>query len=225
MKSTNWIILLLAAALVGVSIRLAYALNDRNDENEKEEAISSATVSTDSNSQTNEKALECIMSRTSVREYSSEEISDSVINTILKAGMAAPTAMNKQPWAFVVVSDKELKKTFAEKMPFGKMAGEASRLIVVCGDMKKAIEGEGRLNWVLDCSAATENILLAANALGVGSVWCGVWPSAERALAIRSLLSMPEHLDPLCVVCLGYPKGKPVPKDKWNTANIFYNRF
>ena len=127
----------MALALVGVSVRLAYSVNDGNGEEKNESQDMDA--------------LECIMSRSSVREYSDKEIPDSVLTAILKAGMAAPTAMNKQPWTFIVVRTQEDKTAFSEFMPYGKMAKDASRLIVVCGDMNKAAEGDARLNWVLDC--------------------------------------------------------------------------
>lgn len=120
---------------------------------------------------TNEKTIvENIMTRTSIRNYTNQKVSADTIETLLRAGMAAPTAVNKQPWHFVVVIDQEKLEGLATANPNAGMAKKAPLAIVVCGDMKKTLEGGGRAFWIQDCSAATENILLAAHALGLGAV-------------------------------------------------------
>ena len=120
---------------------------------------------------TNEKTIvENIMTRTSIRNYTNQKVSADTIETLLRAGMAAPTAVNKQPWHFVVVIDQEKLEALATANPNAGMAKKAPLAIVVCGDMKKTLEGGGRAFWIQDCSAATENILLAAHALGLGAV-------------------------------------------------------
>lgn len=97
------------------------------------------------------------------------------------------------------------------------------KAIVVCGDMSKALEGDARSFWVQDCSAATENILLAAHALGLGAVWTGLYPNMERVNAVSEVLNLTDNIIPLCTVVIGYPAEQPQPKDKWNPDNVSYN--
>lgn len=165
-------------------------------------------------------AIENIMTRTSVRVYTNEAINDQQIETMLKAAMAAPTAVNKQPWAFVVIKSKETLKAISDSIPSMAMAKTAPLVIVVCGDMTKALDGEGHDYWVQDVSAATENLLLAANAQGLGAVWCGVYPVSSRVAFISDLLGLPDNIVPLAVVPVGHPASTPAPKDKWDPAKI-----
>ena len=166
-----------------------------------------------------------IMTRTSVRKYTQETVSKENIKTMLRAGMAAPTAVNKQPWHFVVVTDREQLNALAAANRGSGMAAKAPLAIVVCGDMEKVLPGTGRGFWIQDCSAATEKILLAAHALGLGAVWTGLYPNEERANAIREILKAPEHIVPLCTIVIGHPQEQPQPKDKWKPENVSYNKF
>ena len=168
-------------------------------------------------------ALENIATRTSVRSYLHKPVDAAQIEQLLRAGMAAPSAVNKQPWHFVVVTDRAQLKELAKANPYAGMAAQAPLAIVVCGDMKKALDGEARMFWVQDCSAATENILLAANAMGLGAVWTGTFPDQNRCKDVSAILKLPEHIIPLCTIVIGYPAGKNTPKDKWNPENISYN--
>lgn len=152
-----------------------------------------------------------IMTRTSVRQYTDHPISADTLETLLKAGMAAPTAVNKQPWAFVVTTGRDALDSLATLQPRLQTAAAA---ITVCGDMTRAIEGEGRDFWVQDCSAATENILLAAHALGLGAVWTGVYPIAERVDDVSRALALPDSVVPMCIIAVGYPLADQEPKDK-----------
>ena len=170
-------------------------------------------------------AIKNIMTRTSVREYTNEAVSKADIETMLRAGMAAPTAVNKQPWHFVVVTDREQLNALAAANRGTGMAAKAPLAIVVCGDMQKTLSGIGQGFWIQDCSAATENILLAANALGLGAVWTGLYPNEERAKAVRDVVKAPEHIVPLCVIVIGHPADTPTPKDKWKPENVSYNKF
>ena len=175
---------------------------------------------------TNEKTIvENIMTRTSIRNYTDQKVSADTIETLLRAGMAAPTAVNKQPWHFVVVIDQDKLEALATANPNAGMAKKAPLAIVVCGDMKKTLEGGGRAFWIQDCSAATENILLAAHALGLGAVWTGTYPNEERVAAVTDILKLPETIIPLCTIVIGYPAEHPQPKDKWNPENVSYNEF
>lgn len=166
--------------------------------------------------------LETIMTRTSVRAYTDQPVAAETVEQLLRAGMAAPTAVNKQPWAFVVLQDREQLDRLREVHPNARMLATAQVAIVVCGDMTKALEGTGRDFWIQDASAATENILLAAHALGLGAVWTGVYPNPERTAAISEVLGLPEEIIPLCVIPIGYPAENPEPKDKWKPENVHY---
>lgn len=168
----------------------------------------------------NEAALTNIMTRTSVRAYTDKPVDDETITRIIKAGMAAPTAVNKQPWAFCVVKDRKLLKALGDEMKNAKMVSSSAFAIVVCGDMNKTLNGVAKDFWVQDVSAATENILLAANAFGLGAVWTGLYPNTERAGKVSEILSLPSNLIPLNIIPVGYPAENPVPKDKWKPENV-----
>ena len=169
--------------------------------------------------------IETIMTRTSIRAFTDQPVEDEKIEAMLRAGMAAPTAVNKQPWAFVVVKSREQLNRLQEANPYSRMLATAQLAIVVCGDMTKAIEGPMQSFWIQDASAATENILLAAHALGLGAVWTGVYPHPERVTAISEVLGLPSYAVPLCVIPMGYPAESPAPKDKWKPENIHYEQW
>ena len=167
-------------------------------------------------------AINNIMTRTSIRQYTNEPVSKADIETMLRAGMAAPTAVNKQPWHFVAVTNKEKLAELAGRRGMLKQAGVA---IVVCGNLDKAMQGKAQEFWIQDCSAATENILLAANALGLGAVWTGCYPMEDRGAEVSKVLKLPETIVPLCVIAIGHPAEQPTPKDKWKPENVSYNEF
>ena len=178
-------------------------------------------------------ALDTIFSRKSVRTYTDQAVSEEQVETLLKAAMAAPTGMNVQPWRFVVVRDQAVKDALAG--PRGGMIAQAPVVIVVCGEttmMRKpwgqpdaeAVEVENG-NWALDCSAATENLLLAAEAIGLGAVWTAAYPYPDRMEPVREALALPANVTPLCVVPVGYPGGDDQPKDKWKPENIHYDKW
>ena len=168
-------------------------------------------------------AINNIMTRTSIRQYTDETVSKADIETMLRAGMAAPTAVNRQPWHFVAVTDKAKLAELAGRR--GGMIKQAGVAIVVCGNMDKAMQGPGQAFWVQDCSAATENILLAANAIGLGAVWTGCYPMDNRVAEVSKTLKLPETIVPLCVIAIGHPAEQPAPKDKWKPENVSYNEF
>ncbi|MGV8830052.1 MAG: nitroreductase family protein [Breznakibacter sp.] len=168
-------------------------------------------------------ALEVIHARKSVRSYTDRQVSRGQVDTLIRAGMAAPTARNVQPWFFVAVDDCALLDSLAEALPYAKMLSSASVAIVVCGDTIKAVEGKTLGYWQQDCSAATQNVLLAAEAIGLGAVWTGVYPNMERAFAVSRILKLPEHIKPLAVIPVGYPGGNEQPKDKWKPENMRWN--
>lgn len=146
--------------------------------------------------------IEAILTRRSIRAFTSEDIDDSELDTILKAGMAAPSAYNRQPWHFVVVRSREMLSRLQQQDPDAPMAGGAAAGIVVCGDTKlEEVEEFIHVN----CAAVTQNILLAANALGLGAVWCGIIPGEQRIKTYCDLLELPKHIQPISVVYVGYP--------------------
>lgn len=165
-----------------------------------------------------------IMTRTSVRRFTPRPISADTLETIVKAGMAAPTAVNKQPWEFVVVTERAVLDSIMAVHPYSNLQ-TATAAIIVCGNMEKTLDGEGRQYWVQDCSAASENILLAAHAFGLGAVWCGVYPMADRIGPLRSVLSLPDYITPLNVIAMGHCEGEHTPKDKWNPDAVHYQRW
>ena len=195
-------------------------------------AVALATMLTACNGQSEVKnesndngMLETIMTRTSIRQYTDQPVEKEKSEAMLRAGMAAPTAVNAQPWHFVVVSDKAKLSELAAANPRAGMLKSAPLAIVVCGDMTKAMEGKGRQFWIQDCSAATENILLAAHAQGLGAVWTALYPMEERIQPVSEALKLPDTLIPLCTVVIGYPAEQPEPKDKWKPENISYNEY
>jgi nitroreductase len=164
--------------------------------------------------------IQTIFSRRSIRKYSDEPVSESDIRTLLEAAMAAPSASNRKPWHFVVVGERGMLDRLGEAHPYGKMLFEAPLCIAVCGDTRIA-----ELYWVQDCAAATENLLLAATALGLGAVWLGVYPRANRVAAIRDVLELPEALVPLSLVSIGHPAEEKEPRTQYDQARVHRNRW
>ncbi|BAX81074.1 flavin reductase [Labilibaculum antarcticum] len=166
--------------------------------------------------------LEVIHNRKSVRHFTDQPVSKEQIETLLRAGMAAPTAVNRQPWAFYVVTERETLDTLSQQLPYAKMLSQVQAAIVVCGDMEKAGNLKDEGYWVQDCAAATENILLAAESIGLGAVWTASYPYDDRTKAVIKALNLPEKYIPLNVIPIGYPTGEDVPKDKWKAENVIW---
>jgi nitroreductase len=163
-----------------------------------------------------------IHNRKSVRHFTGQPVSKDQIEILLRAGMAAPTAVNRQPWAFYVVSQRETLDTLAEQLPYAKMLSQVETAIVVCGDMGKAGNLKEQGYWVQDCSAATENILLAAESLGLGAVWTAAYPYDDRTAVVTKALDLPENHVPLNVIPIGYSTGEDQPKNKWKPENVVW---
>jgi nitroreductase len=145
-------------------------------------------------------ALEALFTRRSVRQYTDEPISKEDVKTILEAGMNAPSANNRQPWQFIVVDDRAKLNSIMQVHPYSRMLAQAPMAIIVCADTN--LSGS---YWQQDCSAATENILLAARALNLGTVWLGVYPNKQRVTGIKKLFNIPKHIEPLNILALGHP--------------------
>ncbi|MFA8449778.1 MAG: nitroreductase family protein [Bacteroidales bacterium] len=168
--------------------------------------------------------LDIIHKRKSVRNFSNQKVSKEQLETIIKAGMAAPTAVNMQPWAFIAIDDRAMLDKLSEGLPYAKMLSTAQAAIVVCGDLNKAYEPRPEY-WIQDCSAATENILLATEALGLGAVWTAVYPEEDRMAFVKKELNLPDHIIALNVIPLGHPTGKDHPKDKWKPENLHWGKW
>ena len=165
-------------------------------------------------------ALTGILTRRSIRRYTEQTISDEEITAILRAGMHGPSAGNAQPWHFMVVRDRSHLNEIALKHPFAKMLFHTTVAIVVCADTAhEKYPG----NWVLDCSAASQNILLAAHALGIGSVWVGIYPEQDRMELLKTVLSLPENIQPLSLIPIGYPAETRHPEDRYHPERIHYD--
>lgn len=167
---------------------------------------------------------ENILTRASVRTYLDKPVDSAKIERLLRAGMAAPSAADKRPWHFVVVTDRELLDGLAKANPNAGFAKKAPLAIVVCGDMNKTLQGGGKDFWIQDVSAVSENILLAAHAMGLGAVWTGTYPAPDRCKAVAEVLGLPENIVPFNTIVIGYPASQVKPKDKWDERNVTYNK-
>lgn len=182
---------------------------------------------TPSSNDTNMKTIdpiESMMTRVSVRQFTGDSISQQQLDTLLHCAMAAPSAMNSQPWAFIVVNDPQLLATIGEALPYSRCNNHPACAIIPCGDMTKALKQSPDF-WINDVSAATQNILLAAHAMGLGAVWTGIHPNMSNVALVQELLDLPEHIIPLCIVPIGVPAESPEVKDKWNEQNVHYNQW
>ena len=198
-------------------------------------AVAAALYSCTSRPATDQSALDVIMTRTSIRSFTGESVSREQLETILKAGMAAPSAINIQPWRFVVLTEREKIDALFGEGRMGKTFGTAGAVIIVCGqttEMRKPFgqpdapeEEWENIFWYEDCSAATENILLAAHALGLGAVWTAGYPAMERIAPLSAALGLPEKVVPLCIIPIGVPAETPTPKDKWKPENIHWEKW
>lgn len=167
-------------------------------------------------------AMEAILSRRSIRKYTKEPIPEKVLKEILEAAMSAPSAGNEQPWHFIVIHDREILDEIPKIHPYSQSLKSASVAILVCGDLELE---QHKDFWIQDCSAATENILVAVCAKGLGAVWLGVYPRAERVSGIRKLLSIPDHVIPLAVIPIGYPAEEKPPAIRFNASRIHHNKW
>ena len=145
--------------------------------------------------------------------------SNQTLETIFnRKSVAAPSSRDRRPWEFVIVTDRDLLDKMGDGLPLARMLKETKQAIIVCGDTVKSENA-----WQLDCSAAAQNILLAAESMGLGAVWTAAYPYPERMKIIQDALQLPEHILPLTVIPLGYPTGIEKPKDKYNKKQIHYN--
>jgi nitroreductase len=167
-------------------------------------------------------AMEAIISRRSIRRFAGREIPGGLIEQLLRAAMSAPSAGNVQPWQFVIIDDRKILDKIPKVHPYADAVRDAPLAILVCGDVE--LDGFGGY-WVQDCSAATENLLIAAHARGLGAVWLGVYPRDERVKALRDLLEIPDYITPFAVVPIGYPAEKLSKEDRFDTSKVHRNHW
>lgn len=164
--------------------------------------------------------LTCIHSRRSIRRFTDEPVTDAEVHMLLDAGMIAPSAGNAQPWQFVLITDPALLARIPGVNPRASMAAEAPLTILVCGDLQ-AEKYPGY--WVQDCSAAVQNILLAATALGLGSVWTGIYPAEDNVQGFKELCRLPEHIIPLAALVIGRPAVEAKHQSRFDAAKVHTN--
>lgn len=169
-------------------------------------------------------AYENILSRTSVRTFLDRPVADDLQDALLRAAMAAPSGVNRQPWEFIVIDDSKVLRELADALPYAKSAAHAPMAIAVCGNPERFLDGEDSTLWVQDLAAASENILLAANALGLGAVWTCIYPHRDRIDAATRILNLGDKLIPFNLIPVGYPKTQRQPMNKWAPDRIHRNR-
>ena len=145
---------------------------------------------------------EAILKRRSIRKFKEDKVKEEDVNLILQMAMAGPSACNKKPWEFFVITNEEILHKFANVSKSSSF--KAPLAIVVCGNEERMLEGEASSYWIQDCSSATENILLCATSLGLGSLWCGVYPQQMKIEKVREILELPNHIIPLNIIYIGY---------------------
>ena len=151
--------------------------------------------------------MKAIFNRRSVRKFKTGEITNEVVKQLLQAAMRAPSALNEQPWEFIVIRNRQTLAHVMKIHPYATMLNEADCMILICGNTE--LQKSPYDFWVQDCSAATQNLLLQATHLGLGSVWLGIYPIEERVIGIQKCFGLPKHVIPLCGVALGYPAVEP----------------
>ena len=166
--------------------------------------------------------IEALFTRRSVRNFDYRPVPQESIDLMLKAAMHAPSARNRQPWQYLVITEREILRKIPDVHPFAAMTPEASLAVVVCAD--ETILPDPR-RWGIDCAAATQNLLLAAHGLGLGAVWCGVYPDDNRQRELKNLLKLPDTIHPFSLVPIGYP-AEPLPVvNRYLPERIHFNHW
>jgi len=167
-------------------------------------------------------ALEAILSRRSIRKYNKKTVPKELIKNLLKAAMSAPSAGNEQPWHFIIINDPAILSKITSFHNHAQMLKDASLAILVCGDLNL---DKHKDMWVQDCSAATENILIAVNAKELGAVWLGIYPREDRMNGLTDLLKIPDNIIPFSLVAIGYPAEKKPKADRYDESRIHLNKW
>lgn len=168
-------------------------------------------------------AIEAILSRRSCRKYTAQPVEQEIVEQLLRAGMASPTACNQRPWHFVTVDDRETLSAISDIQAYSPMLKTAPVAIVVCSD--GGDDAMGGPYWPQDCAAATQNMLITAHALGLGAVWLGIYPDDARVTGLRELLGLPENITPFCVIAVGHPARAVRPIDRYEPERVHQNKW
>ena len=164
--------------------------------------------------------MDAILTRRSIRKYLPDPVNRDVIENILKAGMNAPSAGDEQPWHFIIIDRHDLLEKISEIHPYTKMLKDTPAAILVCGDQNVP---KFKDFWIQDCSAASENMLLAAHDLGLGAVWIGVYPAEKMVQEIRRLLNIPDHVAPFSIIAMGSPAEEKPGRLRYDISRVHSN--
>jgi len=170
-----------------------------------------------------ENVLDLIFKRRSVRIFTKQKVDKDTINKLLQAAMAAPSASNSRPWEFVAITDEETIKTLRSRLKYGKCNAPAA--IVICANLKIAANESATRFWVQDCSAATENLLIAAAGMDLGAVWIGSYPKENVMKTLRATLGIPEDVIPLSLVYVGYPAEEVFPRTQYSEDRVHWEKY
>jgi len=166
--------------------------------------------------------MDIILKRRSIRRYTGDPVSEQTIREVLEAAMCAPSAGNEQPWHFIVIRDRKILGQIPAIHPHAYMVPEAPIAVLVCGDLRLDLH-DGF--WIQDCSAATENILIAVQAKGLGAVWLGVYPREDRVAGLRKLLEIPNHVIPFALVPIGHPAECRPSENRYNPSRVHFDKW
>lgn len=171
--------------------------------------------------------LEAIKTRRSIRQYKDEALSDDILRELLEAGMSGPTGGNNKPWQFIIINDPEILQEIPNVHSGAPFTPDAPLAILVCGDLEKypGIMEKYLDVWVIDCSIAAQNILLAAHGRGLGAFWTGAYPMEERVNGLKILLELPNYIMPLALLVIGYPAEQLLVEDRYDVSRVHYNKF
>jgi len=169
--------------------------------------------------------LDVIFKRRSVRKYTGKKVSRDQLMTLARAGMAAPSSRDTRHFRFILVDDPAVIKQLTDGLPYAKMLETAQHAVVVASDLTVAHGGASMDYWAQDSAAAAQNVLLAAQSMGLGACWTAAHPREERVAFVRQVLNIPEQVRPLCVIAVGVPAGEEKPRDKFDPAGVFWNQW
>ncbi|MDD3191243.1 MAG: nitroreductase family protein [Bacilli bacterium] len=164
--------------------------------------------------------FEAMQKRRSVRKFTDQKVEDEKVQTILHSAMSGPSACNRRPWEFYVVTNEVLLEQIKKASRFSNF--NSPMVIIVAGNLHHALPLQLSEYWVQDCSAAVENILLSATALGLGSVWCGLKPQKRPMDRVRAILGIPDYIEPLALIHVGYPAQESIPRDQYEESKLHY---
>lgn len=167
--------------------------------------------------------LDTIYTRRSIRVFDRRQVNKNILIDLLKAAMAAPSASNSRPWEFIVVTEKEILAELQSKIQYGKYNAPAA--IVVCANLAIARNESAFRFWVQDCSAATENILIAAAGIGLGTVWTGAYPKEDVMETLRQILGIPQDIYPLNMIYVGYPAEEKEARTQYEETRVHWEKY